>query len=62
MRELIFKNMSSRAAELLREDLEAKGPVRLAEVETAQKEVLSIVSRLVEEGQIVMQGGGEDFV
>ena len=62
MRELIFKNMSSRAAELLREDLEAKGPVRLAEVETAQKEVLTIVGRLVEEGQIVMQGTGEDFV
>ncbi len=62
MRELIFKNMSSRASELLREDLEAKGPVRLHEVETAQKEILSIVNRLVEEGTIVMQGKGEEFV
>jgi len=62
MRELIFKSMSSRAAEMLREDLEAKGPVRLSEVETAQKEILGIVNRMVEEGQIVMQGQGEDFV
>jgi len=62
MRELIFRNMSSRASELLREDLEAKGPVRLNEVETAQKEILGIVNRLVEEGQIVMQGQGDDFV
>ncbi len=62
MRELVFKNMSSRASELLREDLEAKGPVRLHEVEAAQKEILSIVNRLVEDGTIVMQGKGEDFV
>ncbi len=62
MRDLIFRNMSSRAAELLRDDLEAKGPVRLHEVETAQKEILAVVNRLVEEGQIVLQGKGDDFV
>lgn len=64
LREKIFKNMSQRAAEMLREDLEAKGPVRLSEVETAQKEILKIVRRLAEEGQIVLpgKGGEEGFV
>jgi flagellar motor switch protein FliG len=60
MREKIFKNMSSRAAEMLREDLESKGPVRLSEVESEQKEILKIVRRLSEEGQIVIGGGGDD--
>jgi flagellar motor switch protein FliG len=60
MREKIFKNMSSRAAEMMREDLEAKGPVRLSEVEAEQKEILKIVRRLAEEGQIVMAGKGND--
>ncbi len=58
LRERIFKNMSSRAAETLREDLDARGPVRLSEVEAQQKEILSTVRRLIEEGQIVMAGGG----
>ena len=62
VRERIFKNMSSRAAEMLREDLESKGPVRLSEVETAQKEILAVVDRLVEDGTVVMQGKGEAFV
>lgn len=62
IRDRIFKNMSSRAAEMLRDDLEGKGPVRLSEVETAQKEMLGVVDRLVEEGTIVLQGKGEDFV
>lgn len=62
LRERVFKNMSSRAAEMLREDMESRGPVRLAEVEMSQKEVISIVDRLVEEGTIVMQGKGDDFV
>lgn len=61
-REKIFKNMSSRASELMREDLEAKGPVRLSEVEQAQKEVMEIVRRMAEEGQIMLGGKGEDFV
>ncbi|QEL64389.1 flagellar motor switch protein [Oryzomicrobium terrae] len=60
LREKIFKNMSQRAAEMLREDLEAKGPVRLSEVEAEQKEILKIVRRLADEGQIVMGGKGDD--
>jgi flagellar motor switch protein FliG len=50
MREKIFKNMSSRAAEMMREDLESKGPVKLSEVEGQQKEILTIVRRLADEG------------
>lgn len=60
MREKIFKNMSTRAAEMLREDLEARGPVRLSEVEAAQKEILKTARRLSEEGQIMLGGGGDD--
>lgn len=60
LREKIFKNMSSRAAEMLRDDLSSKGPVRVAEVETAQKEILKTARRLAEEGQIVLGGGGAD--
>ena len=60
LREKIFKNMSQRAAEMLREDLEAKGPVRLSEVEAEQKEILKTVRRLAEEGQIMLGGKGSD--
>ena len=60
LREKIFKNMSTRAAEMLREDLEARGPVRLSEVEAEQKEILKVVRRLVDEGQIVLGGKGEE--
>jgi flagellar motor switch protein FliG len=60
LREKIFKNMSQRAAEMLRDDLEAKGPVRLSEVEAEQKEILKTVRRLADEGQIVLGGKGED--
>ena len=61
LKDQIFKNMSSRAAEALKEDLEAKGPVRLSEVEAEQKEILKIVRKLVDEGQIVLGGkGGEE--
>ena len=60
LREKIFRNMSTRAAETLREDLESRGPVRLSEVEAEQKEMLKIVRRLVDEGQIVLMGGGDD--
>ncbi|PWT72846.1 MAG: flagellar motor switch protein FliG [Proteobacteria bacterium] len=60
LREKIFKNMSQRAAEMLRDDLEAKGPVRLSEVETEQREILRVVRRLAEEGQIVLGGKGEE--
>ncbi|MDF5955319.1 FliG C-terminal domain-containing protein [Pseudomonas aeruginosa] len=52
-----------RAAELLRDDLEAKGPVRVSEVEGAQKEILTIARRLAESGDIVLGGkGGEEMI
>jgi flagellar motor switch protein FliG len=60
LKEKIFKNMSQRAAEMLRDDLEAKGPVRLSEVEAEQREILRIVRRLAEEGQIVLSGKGDE--
>lgn len=60
LREKVFKNMSTRASEALREDLESRGPVRLSEVEAEQKEMLKIIRRLVDEGQIVLAGGGDD--
>jgi flagellar motor switch protein FliG len=60
LREKIFRNMSSRAAETLKEDLDSRGPVRLSEVEAEQKEMLKIVRRLSDEGQIVLGGGGDD--
>lgn len=63
VKEKIFKNMSSRAAEMLRDDLETKGPVRLSEVEAAQKEILAIARRLADEGRILLGGSaGEDMV
>jgi flagellar motor switch protein FliG len=63
LREKIFKNMSQRAAEMLREDLESRGPVRLSEVEAEQKEILKVVRRLADEGQIVLGGaGGEQMI
>ena len=60
LKEKILGNMSSRAAEAMREDLESRGPVRLSEVETQQKDILKVVRRLSDEGQIVLGGGGDD--
>ena len=60
LRDKFLANMSSRAAETLREDLESRGPMRLSEVEAQQKEILKTVRRLAEEGQIVLGGGGDD--
>lgn len=60
MREKFFKNMSSRAAEMMREDLESKGPVKLSEVEAQQKQILQIIRRLADEGQIILGGKGGD--
>lgn len=60
LKEKIFNNMSKRAAEMLKEDLEAKGPVKLSEVETAQKEILTIARRLADEGQISLGGSAEE--
>ncbi len=64
LRERIFKNMSTRAAETMREDLESKGPVRLSEVEAEQREILKIVRRLADEGTIQLGGAGaeDEFV
>ena len=56
----IFKNMSQRAAEMMREDLESKGPVRLSDVDKQQKEILQIIRRLSDEGQITLSSGGDD--
>jgi flagellar motor switch protein FliG len=60
LREKIFKNMSQRAAEMMREDLESKGPVKLSDVESNQKEILKIVRRLSDEGQIALAGKGDE--
>ncbi len=63
LRDRILKNMSTRAAETLREELDARGPVRVAEVEAEQKELLKVVRRLAEEGQLIIGGGsGDDFL
>lgn len=62
LQDKIFSNMSSRAADLLRDDLEAKGPVKVSEVETAQKEILTIARRLADAGEIVLGGSGEEML
>ncbi|MCE5231813.1 MAG: flagellar motor switch protein FliG [Mizugakiibacter sp.] len=62
VREKIFANMSKRAADMLRDDLEVKGPVKLSEVDAAQKEILAVARRLADAGQISLGGGGEDYV
>jgi flagellar motor switch protein FliG len=60
MREKIFANMSSRAADMIREDLEAMGPVRLSEVELMQQSIVKIALKLEEEGKLVIGSGGSD--
>jgi flagellar motor switch protein FliG len=62
LKEKIFKNMSKRAAELLRDDLEAKGPVRISDVEGAQKEILSIARRMADAGEISLGGSGDQML
>lgn len=62
MKEKFFRNMSQRAADMMREDLEAKGPVRLSEVEKQQKEILQIVRRLADEGQISLASSDDAYV
>jgi flagellar motor switch protein FliG len=59
MKEKFFRNMSSRAADMMREDLESRGPVKLSEVEGQQKQILQIVRRLADEGQIMLAGKGD---
>ena len=62
VQEKIFKNMSKRAAELLRDDLEAQGPVRVSEVEASQKEILGVARRLADEGTINLASNGDEMV
>jgi len=63
LKEKIFKNMSKRAAEMLRDDLEAAAPARLSDVEGAQKEILTVARRLSDAGEINLGGsGGEEFI
>jgi len=62
LQEKIFNNMSKRAAELLRDDLEAKGPVKVSEVEASQKDILTIARRLADSGEIALGGSGEEMI
>jgi flagellar motor switch protein FliG len=62
LKEKIFRNISSRAGEVIKEDLEVMGPVRLSDVEKAQTEIVKVASRLEEEGKIVIVGRGGDDV
>ncbi|CAN0603348.1 unnamed protein product [Ectocarpus sp. 12 AP-2014] len=62
LQEKFFGNMSSRAADMLREDLEAKGPLKLAEVEAAQKDILGTAKQLADDGELMIGKGGDDFV
>ena len=62
MQEKIFKNMSKRAAELLQDDLEAKGPVRVSDVEAAQREILGVARKMADAGDIILSGGGDQMI
>ena len=63
LKEKILNNMSKRAAEMMIDDLEAMGPVRISEVESAQKEILSVARRLADSGEIMLgSGGNEEFL
>jgi len=62
LKEKIFKNMSKRAAELLRDDLEVAGPVKVSEVENAQREILAVARRLGDAGEINLGGSGEAMI
>ncbi|AEY02426.1 flagellar motor switch protein G [Oceanimonas sp. GK1] len=63
LKEKFFGNMSKRAAEMLQEDLEAMGPVRVSDVEAAQREILAVARRLSDSGDLMLsKGGGDDYV
>ncbi len=62
VKDKFFKNMSSRAAEMLKEDMEAKGPVKVSDVERAQQNILKVCRKLEEEGRIVIAGAGEEML
>jgi flagellar motor switch protein FliG len=62
VKDKIFRNISSRAAEMIKEDLEVMGPVRLSDVEKAQSEIIKIVRKMEEEGKVVIAGRGAEDV
>lgn len=62
VREMVFSNMSSRAAEIIKEDMEYMGPIRVKQVEESQQRIVAIVRRLEEAGEIVISRGGEEEV
>ena len=62
LKDKVFSNMSKRAAQLLLDDLETKGPVKLSEVEGAQKDIVNIARRMADAGEIILGGGGEEML
>ena len=62
LKEKFLRNMSTRAATLLREDMEASGPIRVSQVESEQKAILQVVRRLADNGEIVLTGGDDAYV
>ena len=62
VKEMFLENMSERARELFEDDLEAMGPIRVSEVDKAQKEIMRIARRLSGEGEIMLSGGGNEFI
>lgn len=62
VRDRFFVNMSERAVKMLKEDLEGKGPLRLSEIESAQRDILSVAQKLDSEGVIILNNGGDDMV
>lgn len=62
VKDKFFKNMSSRAAEMLKDDMESKGPVKISDVERAQQNILKVCRKLEEEGRIVVAGAGEEML
>lgn len=62
VKEKFFKNMSSRAAEMLKDDMEARGPVKVSDIEKAQQNILKVCRRLEDEGRIFIAGVGEEML
>ncbi len=63
MRDVIFSNMSKRMAEMLKEDMEFMGPVRLRDVEEAQQKIVNVIRKLEEAGEIIIaRGGGDEII
>ena len=62
LRELILSSMSNRTAEMLYDDLENMGPVKVADVKGAQQKIIKVIKKLEEEGQLIMAGAGDDVV